>query len=363
VRESLTALLDPEATSRGAWHVRVASGVAALIGIAAASATGVAADRTALLVVVLVALLFAVAYAARVWVAGDRTAWARSPRGLVHLAAALPALALLANLARPGTAAVGFFVLPWALELTVLVPGLGLIPRVVRNERSALITVGALFAALLFIAATLAHLLEGARQPAAFGTIPHALWWAMVTLTTTGYGDVVPATLPGRLLGGGLMLAGYAVLALLAGILASGFSEEVRRTEFARVWGLITKVPLFVDVEALALCDIVSRLRVRTHPLGAVVLRRGTAPEAMYFVVAGEVEVRGSGAPVRLGEGTFFGEIALLERRPRSADIVAVRPCTLLVLDAAEFYRIAQQHPRLLTAVESESRRRQDSRL
>jgi len=362
VRERLAALLDQDGSSRGALHVRFASGVAALVGIGAASTTGVSGDRAAPVVVGLVALAFALVYAARLWVAPDRAAWARSPRGLVHLAAALPLIALLLSVARPGTAAAAFFVLPWALELTALVPGLGLVPRVVRNERSALITVGALFATLLFISATLAHLIEGPRQPEAFGTIPRALWWAMVTLTTTGYGDVVPTTLLGRLLGGGLMLAGYAVLALLAGILASGFSEEVRRTEFTRVWDLITKVPLFVDVEALALCDIASRLRVRTHPSGAVVVRRGTSPDAMYFVVAGEVEVRGLGAPVRLGEGAFFGEIALLERRPRSADIVATRACTLLVLDGAEFYRIAQQHPRVLAAVEAESRRRQESR-
>jgi voltage-gated potassium channel len=358
VRARLAPLFDPESATLAARNVRVASAMLALVGIAAASSIGVA-GHTASLVVDLVALTFAAAYVVRLWASPDRAAWARSGRGLVHLVAALPLIVAILSLARPGTASAGFFVLPWALELTVLVPGLGLVPRVVRNERAALTAVGALFAVLLFVSATLANLLEGTRQPEAFGTLPRSLWWAMVTLTTTGYGDVVPATLAGRLLGGGLMLAGYTVLALLAGILASGFSEEVRRSEFTRVWGLITKVPLFLDVEALALCDIVSRLRVRTHAPGTLVVRRGSTPDAMYFVVAGEVEVRGGGDPVRLGEGSFFGEIALLERRPRSADIVAVRATTLLVLDAVEFYRIAQQHPRLLEAVQAESRRRQ----
>ena len=73
---------------------------------------------------------------------------------------------------------------------------------------------------------------------------------------------------------------------------------------------------------------------------------------------AGEVEVRIGGNPIVLRDGAFFGEMALLDRRPRSADIVSVTPCTLLVLNVADFYQIAGQQPSLIAAIEAEAARR-----
>jgi CRP-like cAMP-binding protein len=78
----------------------------------------------------------------------------------------------------------------------------------------------------------------------------------------------------------------------------------------------------------------------------------------MYFIVSGEVEVRLGARPVYLRDGAFFGEMALLDRRPRSADVVAVSPCTLLILNVADFYQIAGQQPALVQAIEAEARRR-----
>ncbi|MFZ8292018.1 potassium channel family protein, partial [Staphylococcus aureus] len=79
-----------------------------------------------------------------------------------------------------------------------------------------------MFGIVLIAAATLAHIAERADQPEVFGSIPKALWWAIVTLTTTGYGDVVPQTAFGRIIAGFVMISGIGVLALLAGILATG---------------------------------------------------------------------------------------------------------------------------------------------
>ena len=250
------------------------------------------------------------------------------------------------------------FVVLWVIKLATDAPGIELIARVVRNNRSALTAAVVLFLIVLFSSATLIHLLEGERQPQSFGSIPASLWWAIVTLTTTGYGDVVPQTALGRVLGGAVMFCGIAVLALLAGILAMGFADEVRRREFTRIWELVARVPFFADVGAISISDIVARLRSRNYPQGAYVVREGEAGDSMYFIVAGKVEVR-IGGPVRtLGNGDFFGEMALLDRKPRSADVVTLTPCTLLVLDVVDFYQLAGQQPALVAAIEAEANRR-----
>ena len=62
--------------------------------------------------------------------------------------------------------------------------------------------------------------------------------------------------------------------------------------------------------------------------------------------------------PIYLRDGSFFGEMALLDRRPRAADVVAVTSCTLLILNVAEFYQIAGQQPALVQAIEAEAKRR-----
>jgi len=79
----------------------------------------------------------------------------------------------------------------------------------------------------------------------------------------------------------------------------------------------------------------------------------------MFFITEGEVEVRLPHASVRLEQGGFFGEMALLTRMPRSATVVTTHPTTLLVLYASDFYEIAAHIPSLVEAVERESRRRQ----
>ncbi len=84
---------------------------------------------------------------------------------------------------------------------------------------------------LLMVAASLAYLAEHRAQPVAFGTIPAALWWAVVTMTTVGYGDVVPITPLGKLLGGAIAIIGIGMVALPAGLLASGFSEQLHERE------------------------------------------------------------------------------------------------------------------------------------
>jgi len=83
--------------------------------------------------------------------------------------------------------------------------------------------------AVALFAATLLYLAERSAQPDSFGSIPAALWWSIVTLTTVGYGDVVPMTPLGRVFGALTTIVGIAIFALPASILASGFLMEAER--------------------------------------------------------------------------------------------------------------------------------------
>jgi voltage-gated potassium channel len=342
---------------RAAYHAAVVTGVAAVV---AETQAEIAADWGSLVdaAVWLVVALFAVDLALRLGVArriGPAGAW-RSPMTMVDAVAAIgvPA-ALLAGLAGPEAHLLG---LVWLLKLGRYAGGLTTLGRVVRNAAEPLVSVLIGFVIVLMAAATLAYVLEGKAQPEAFGSIPRAMWWAIVTLTTTGYGDVTPHSPLGRLLGGVVMVCGIAVFGLWAGILASGFVDEMRRRDFLRNWDLVAKAPLFRDLGADVIAEIARLLRRREFGAGAVVVRRGDAGSAMYFLMAGEVEVRLKPQPVRLNDGAFFGEMALISGAPRNATVVATRPTLLLELDVADFRALAGRTPPLMEAIYAAARDR-----
>ena len=283
-----------------------------------------------------------------------RLAWMVSPAGLFDLVGALPGV--LDVVFSPKYASLYGFV--WAFKPVRYAPGLASLQRVISRARHALLSVLLGFGIVLLAAASLAYLLERDAQPNLFGSIPQALWWAIVTLTTTGYGDVTPMTPLGRILAGIVMVSGILVFALWAGILATGYAEELRRREFLRTWDLVAKVPFFNNVGASVIADVARLLRPRDYPARAVIMRRGERGDCMYFIASGEVEVRLRPGVVRLGPGEFFGEIALLTGEPRNATIVATQPCTLLTLDVVDFRQLLGRQPDLARVVNDEADRR-----
>ncbi len=85
-----------------------------------------------------------------------------------------------------------------------------------------------LFIVLIFASSLMFHA-EHEAQPLVFSSIPAAMWWGIVTLTTIGYGDVYPITIPGKLIAAGVAVIGIAVYAIPTGIMASAFTEELRK--------------------------------------------------------------------------------------------------------------------------------------
>jgi voltage-gated potassium channel len=224
---------------------------------------------------------------------------------------------------------------------------------VLYTERRALFGCVVIAIGSSVVAASLMHLAEGKVQPDKLGTIPDALWWAIVTIGTIGYGDVVPVTALGKLIATGTIFAGLVMVALPVGIIANAFAEQIHRRDFIVTWGMISRVPLFAELDAAEISDIMGLLRAQVAEPGEVIVRKGDAAHSMYFIAAGEVEIvlRGKKEPIRLGVGQFFGEIAVLRRSRRSATVIALARTNLLVLDAHDLHALMQRDLRIATRI------------
>ena len=308
--------------------------------------------------------IFTVEYAARLWVCTEhfsvagrgpleaRLRYAVSPFALIDLVAIAPFyLALFLPIL--DLRALRIFRLLRLLKLARYSPALATLWRVLCDERRALAAALLIMLGLLVVSATAMYHAERNAQPEAFGSIPAAMWWALATLTTVGYGDVVPATDLGRAIGGLVMLFGLGMFALPIGIIASGFASEIHRRDFVVTWGMVARVPLFAKLDALSVSRITNLLRAQVVLPGTVIVRRGDVPKSMFFVTDGEVEVDVAPTPVRLRDGDFFGEVALLRGFERLATARAVTRCRLLVLDAADFHDLMAADGDLREAVES----------
>lgn len=100
-----------------------------------------------------------------------------------------------------------------------------LLGQSVRRRNRELVLSFGLTGIVLLVSATFLFAVEGGAQPEAFGSIPRAMWWAMATLTTVGYGDVFPVTAVGKILASITALAAIGIVAMPAGILAAAFSN------------------------------------------------------------------------------------------------------------------------------------------
>src|SRR5712671_4355165 len=282
--------------------------------------------------------------------------YAVSGRGLVDAAAAaaIP-LALMFGTNPKSAWLLGIF---WMLKVVPGIPGLRQLRRVLVQESGPLLSVLVIFLMVLFLAAVSVYFLERDVQPATFGSVPAALWWAIATLTTVGYGDVVPITPLGRVVAAVVMICGLGVFGLWTGILATGFAAETRRDNFLKTWESVSKVPFFAALGPAAIADVTHMLRTMDLPARTMIIRKGKAGDCMYFIADGEVEVDLPGKKVRLGEGAFFGEMALLGNNLRSANIATTRVSKLLVLDLVDFRMLMARHPDLAETIDAEARRR-----
>lgn len=304
-------------------------------------------------------IAFALEYAARLWsVVGHslrdmtparaRLEYAFSALGVIDLLAFLPSAIALAI--GDKTALVLFGMLPF-LKLVRYSTAMRSLLAALHAERRTLFGCVVILTGAVLLFASLLYAIEHKVQPDKFGTMPQAMWWAIVTLGTVGYGDVVPITPLGRTVTVVAIVVGFAMIALPVAIISTAFADEVRRRDFVVTWGMLARVPLFSHLGAADISDIMRLLRSQTIEAGEVLVRRGDAASSMYFITAGEVEIDLPSQLVRLADGAFFGEIALLRRTSRSGTVTATRKTKLLVLDAQDFHALIERMPALAAHV------------
>lgn len=311
--------------------------------------------------------LFALDYAARLWSApshatrSDMTPWqarldyATGIFGIIDLLAVGPPL--VAHFGGDHAILVLLGMLPF-LKLARYSTAMRSLFAAVHAERRALFGCLVILTGAVLTFAALLYAIEHKVQPEKFGTIPSAMWWAIVTLGTVGYGDVVPMTPLGKAVAACAIVGGLMMIALPVAIIASAFANEIRRRDFIVTWGMLARVPLFSHLDAAGIADIMRLLRAQTLETGDILVRRGEPAASMYFITSGEVEIELPTQRVRLSDGAFFGEIALLRRTNRSGTVIATRKTHLLALDARDFHSLMERSPVIAKRIEETARDR-----
>lgn len=195
-----------------------------------------------------IVVMFAIEYVARLWVAGEnavyagfggRVRYATKPLALADLAAFAPELLLTLLAPEEGgamLAALRALRLFRLFKLARYVPAFSIVGAALRRAGPPLLAALAVAAVQVYVAALILYFIEGQipDQQDSFGSVTRALWWAVVTLTTVGYGDVYPITPLGRFAAALIALAGIGIVAMPTGIIASAFAEEFRERHESR---------------------------------------------------------------------------------------------------------------------------------
>ncbi|HEY6579163.1 MAG TPA: cyclic nucleotide-gated ion channel [Rhizomicrobium sp.] len=226
---------------------------------------------------------------------------------------------------------------------------------VLNAQRSALFASFILTLCVTCVSAALMQLLEGSIQPKSFGTMPDAMYWAITTLTTVGYGDEVPITLTGKLVAGVTMVMGLLLFALPIGILANGFVSGLDRRQFAITWSMIKRQPLFHGMDVEAVTEILGALSaklIREHTQMAVI---GQSANTLYLVVSGRAHLDSKSESYDLEPGDVFGQEAMEVGKTFESTITARSEMRLLVLPGDDLRRLARKYPLLRSRLVNEA--------
>jgi voltage-gated potassium channel len=231
-----------------------------------------------------------------------------------------------------------------------LLPTNTLIKTIIK-QRNALLGSQIMVISILLVVSTFIYFLESSVQPDVFGSIPSTMWWGIATLTTVGYGDVVPMTDLGKLLASFTMLVGIGMFALPAAILASAYYEEIQKKNFLVSFEAIASVPLFQELPIGAVGKINEKLQAVLVSEHETIFSKGEEADSMFIIEYGKVKVEIDN-PVYLVAGDYFGEMGLLGNAPRNATITAADDTKLLELTKSDLEELSEEHPKLFEELE-----------
>ena len=146
--------------------------------------------------------------------------------------------------------------------------------------------------------------------------------------------------------------------ALPAAILASGFMQELSKRQFVVTWSMVAKVPLFASLDAQKIAEIAALLKPWAVPARYTIIRRGEAADCMYFIVSGDVEVDLPPNTFHLTTGEYFGEMGIISRTERVANVISITECQLLILEARDLNRMLDDNPALAAELNDLTARR-----
>ena len=244
-RQKLYRQLEPKAWRRKGLsptnHFLVYLIIFAVIEAVLSTEPEISAGREALLnsVEFGLGMIFLAEYVGRAWIAVENPQFAKyryprlrylvTPMAIIDLLAVLPALFAFGG---ASSLALRFFRVMRMLRLAKL----GRTSKAFKLLRAAFVQKRHEFALILgmlmvtiLVAGSLLYWAEGGEQPDKFGSIPRAMWWAIVTLTTVGYGDSFPITPLGKFLAGGIAIMGVMLIALPTGLFAASFTEAMEK--------------------------------------------------------------------------------------------------------------------------------------
>ena len=212
-------------------------------------------------------------------------------------------------------------------------------------ERSALFASVILLLSMMCLEGELMHIAEGRIQPRALGSLPNAMYWALTTLTTVGYGDITPKTAVGKTIAGVTMVTGLALFALPVGIIANGFVAGLSRRRFAITWNMLRRQPLLagLDGEALtAFMEAATASVVREH---AQIAFAGSEATEFYLIVSGIAHAEEGSGYATLALGDVIGEEALDRSAPYQRTVTAQTDMRVIALSGSELRRLARKYP------------------
>ncbi len=320
-------------------------------------------DKTMFIIEAVTVFIFVVEYGLRIWCAPEHPPWHNVSPWRARLLFAIMPLSVIDLLA----------IIPFFISFIVPInSGLFVVLRLFRffklgrystglaslmgafyAERKALTACIVILAGTIIFSATMMYLAERDIQPDKFGTIPDAMYWATVTLTTVGYGDVTPITPIGKVLAGFTAILGLVMLALPVGILSSAFVREIHRRDFVVTWGMVARVPLFSTLDANQIADIMRRLHSKIFESGQIIFRKGEETGAIFFISSGSVSIVVGGKRIDLPAGRYFGDSEILPPERRSSSAKATSRCELLVIAKEDITLLADEIPDIADYVDA----------